>query len=534
MPVVDVDRLKEQGRRFVEGFTPGQKAITLLGVVAVVIAGMTFMRWASTPNYAPLYTGLESSDAGAVSAELDAQGVDYKIESGGTIMVPKGDVYKTRINLSSKGIPNGGSEGYALLDKQGITTDQFTRNVNYQRALQGELARTIESIDTIEAASVKLTIPQQTVFVGAQEDKPTAAVVVKANGGGAIPSATVQAIAHLVASSMPNMSASEVTVVDSNGKVLNAPGIDAGGSTQVEQRQAYEAAVEKKISDMIAKTIGPNHAAVTVSAELDMSKRKETNTTHTNPVATGTLPEEERIKSTDFTGNGAGATNGRLGVGNDPNGTGNAAGGTGTQTLSEIDETRKNAIDTSVVTAETPPGEVQRLSVSVLLDSGVVADPAEVSSKWVPAITNAAGIDPTRDGNQALQVQTVAFNEEAKAAATAELAPSGANPLFDLIKHVLTILMVGLILFFAWKAIKKAEANRVPLRVPLDLRELESPAAALQPAAVGAGGGAAAIPERRSLEPPPSTLEGEITELIERQPEEVAQTLRSWLADRRS
>src|SRR5262245_13750903 len=109
MPVVDVDRLKTQGRRFVDGFTPGQKAMTILGVVAVVLASMTFMRWASTPNYVPLYTGLSSEDAGNVTAELDAQNIDYKIAGdGGTIMVSKQDVYKTRISLSSKGIPASG------------------------------------------------------------------------------------------------------------------------------------------------------------------------------------------------------------------------------------------------------------------------------------------------------------------------------------------------------------------------------------------------------------------------------------------
>src|SRR5215470_2344883 len=98
MPVVDVDRLKEQGRRFADGFTPGQKAMTILGVVAVVLAGMAFMHWASSPNYVPLYTGLSSQDAGAVTQALDSQGVKYKLTGGGgTILVAQPDVYKTRV-----------------------------------------------------------------------------------------------------------------------------------------------------------------------------------------------------------------------------------------------------------------------------------------------------------------------------------------------------------------------------------------------------------------------------------------------------
>src|SRR3954454_5182823 len=193
MPVVDVDRIKEQGRRFVDGFTPGQKAMTILGVVAVVLGGMTFMKWAAAPDYAPLYSGLTGEDAGAVTQQLDSMGVKYKLSgAGNTILVSKQDVYKTRVTLSTKGLPSGGGDSYKLLDKQGITTDQFTRNIDYQRALQGELGRTIQSIEGVQAASVTLQIPQQTVFVGSDQDKATAAVLVKSSGK--VGDSTVQAI----------------------------------------------------------------------------------------------------------------------------------------------------------------------------------------------------------------------------------------------------------------------------------------------------------------------------------------------------
>ena len=106
MPIVDVDRLKEQGKRFVDGFTPGQKAMTILGVVAVVLAGMSFMKWASSTDYAPLYTGLSGPDAGTVTQKLDAAGVKYKLAGGGgTILVSKNDVYKERVALSAQGMP---------------------------------------------------------------------------------------------------------------------------------------------------------------------------------------------------------------------------------------------------------------------------------------------------------------------------------------------------------------------------------------------------------------------------------------------
>jgi flagellar M-ring protein FliF len=541
MAAIDLDRLKEHGKRFVDGFTPGQKAMTILGVVAVVFAGMTFMRWASTPDYAPLYTGLSSQDAGAVTQQLDSQGVKYKLTGGGgTIMVARADVYKTRVGLSTKGLPSGGGDSFALLDKQGITTDEFTRNVDYQRALQGELSKTIESIDGIQNANVTLTIPKDSVFVGATEDKPTAAVLVTASSTPS--SSTVQSIAHLVASSIPNMNPDEVTVADSTGKVLHAPGTDLSGSggAAMEAQQTFETAVQKKVENMIAGTIGPGHAAVTVSADLDMSKSHSQTTTYQRPgigatPGTTDVPSEVNNSSENLNQPANSGTGGVLGPGNNGGNTTTPAGA-GT-TYNKTTTQARNALDTTQITADSPPGAVKRMSVSVLLDSAVVPNPGDATAVWQPQIVNAAGIVPARDGGTAVKVSTIAFDQKAlkaaKAAATAP-APAG-NAMFDLIKHFLTLLMIGLVLLFAWRAIKRAEANRVPLRVPIDLRELEAGAgaAAALPSAVPTGAAVAAAAGGRSLEAPPPSIEAEITDLIESQPDDVAQTLRSWLADRR-
>jgi flagellar M-ring protein FliF len=538
MPVVDVDRLKQQGKRFVDGFTPGQKAMTILGVVAVVLAGMTFMKWAAKPDYAPLYTGLSSQDAGAVTAALDAQHVKYQITGGGgTIMVPRAVVDKTRIDLSAKDIPSGG-DSFALLDKQGITTDEFTRNIDYQRALQGELAKAIESIDSVSAATVTLTIPQQTVFVGASEDKATAAVLVKTNGAD-LSGDAVNAIVHLVASSIPNMNPDDVTVADANGTVLHAPGMNTqlGGTSQIAQTQNYDAALEKKIEDMVTRTLGPGHAAVTVAADLDMSNSTSKKTTFTEPVTGKTVPLSTNDSKEQLGGTAAVATNGALGA---PGNTTNpVAGGTtvpaSTPPTNYLKTTNTDnlAVNSDQTDSTIPPGTLRRLSVSVLLDSAVV-HPGDIATVWQPNILAAAGINPTRDGANALKVTTVAFDKTAQKAQQSQLAAaSTSNPLFDLIKHFLTLLMIAVVLFFAWKAIKRAESNRVPLRVPLDLLALDAPASsALEPAYAMAR--VASAPARPSLDAPGNTIETEISDLIERQPDEVAQTLRSWLADRRT
>ncbi len=226
---------------------------------------------------------------------------------------------------------------------------------------------------------------------------------------------------------------------------------------------------------------------------------------------------------------GAAATNGPLGVGA---GTGTTVGSSTTPTsYAKTSTQNQNAVNSTVTNSDIGPGTLKHLSVSVLLDSAVVK-PSDIASIWQPQILAAAGIQPQRDGTDALKVTTVAFDKTAQKAQQSQLsAASASNPLFDLIKQFLTLLMICVVLFFAWRAIKRAESNRVPLRVPIDLLELEAPAhlePAFAPARVAAG------PVRASIDPPASTIEGEITDLIERQPDEVAQTLRSWLADRRT
>jgi flagellar M-ring protein FliF len=192
-----------------------------------------------------------------------------------------------------------------------------------------------------------------------------------------------------------------------------------------------------------------------------------------------------------------------------------------------------NAVDTTVTNAATPPGTLKRLSVSVLLDRAVVA-PADVASVWQPSIAAAAGVDPKRDGNNALKVMTVAFSKSARKQAQAA-GTTTADRLVNVAEQLLIVLVLALVLFVAWQATKRARRNRIARREPLDLRELDTvrPAeAVLDRASVNAPSGEP--PVRTSLDASVAAIEVEIADLIERQPDEVAQTLRSWLADRRT
>ena len=188
MPRIDIDRVKNQTRTFFNGFTSGQKVMTGVLLLTLIVGGYLFMKWESKPSYTPLFSNLTTQDASAITDQLKAQNVDYQLSDGGqTVLVPQSQVYQLRLDMSKQGLPTGGNEGYTLLDKEGVTTSEFRQRVDYQRALEGELAKTIGAMDTISGASVHLVIPQQDVFVS-DAQKSSASVLIETKGGAALSS----------------------------------------------------------------------------------------------------------------------------------------------------------------------------------------------------------------------------------------------------------------------------------------------------------------------------------------------------------
>ena len=229
--------LLDKVRSLFSGFTGGQKAMTAIAVVAALVGAGLFVSWASKPTYAPLFSGLSSTDAAAVTAKLAEAKEPYQLADGGqTILVPQADVYQQRITLSGEGLPsgNGGGDGYSLLDKQSMTSSDFQQQVTYQRALEGELRKTIEAIDGVQTAVVHLAMPQEDVFTE-NASVPTASVLVQTSPTSPLKPAQVEAIVHLVSSSVPKLTADQVTVADSSGRVLNSGG---GSGVSAHERRA--------------------------------------------------------------------------------------------------------------------------------------------------------------------------------------------------------------------------------------------------------------------------------------------------------
>jgi flagellar M-ring protein FliF len=526
MAGLDLASIRTRAQSLFHGFTRGQKTMLGVAVAAALLGAVVFLRWASAPSYAPLYSGLPGDEAASVTAELDSMGIAYRLQGGDTILVPRDEVYQTRIDLSAKGLPSDGNPGYDLLDHQGITTSEFRQRVDYQRALEGELAKTIGSIEGIADVDVHLVLPKDDLF---SDDavRPTASVLLTTKGKQTPPSRQVQAIVHLVASSVEGLQASDVAVADQAGHILATPGEDglaaAAGDARSEQTGAFEQGLARSLQDLITPIAGAGRARVQVSADLDFDQRTTTKEDFSEPGTAAVA--SETTKDETYAGGGAGV-GGVLGTDTGATGTGGAANGTD---YSRTESQRTYAVDKVTEQVHSAPGAVERLSVAVLLDSKAKVDESAVED----LVAAAAGIDLDR-GDQ-IQVTRAAFDESALPAA-AEADDDGASPLdgvLPIARVVAVVLLVGVVLLLAQRSARRSAAIRYPLAIPIE-SGLADRRLVDDPAELGAAEAA-----ERALGPSPEdqrqmAVQSQIGDLIDRQPDEVAQVLRGWLAERRS
>ena len=518
-----------KGRSVLAGFTAGQKAVTGVAVLALVLGGFFFASWAGKPTYAPAFTNLAAEDASAITSKLTEDKQAYRLADGGTtVEVPQGDVYAVRISLSGAGLPAGNTGGYSLMDKQGLTSSDFQQHVTYQRALEGELQKTIEAIDGVQAAIVHLVIPAQDVFTD-DARKPTASVLVKALPSKPMKASQVQAIVHLVSSSVEGLSPEDVTVADADGRVLNAAGADGTALDDVHSTQvkAYEDATADAVQTLLTQAVGPGHAVVRVDADLSYDQ-KSTKTERF--VAEKNVPPLTS-STTSETYKGAGTPVGGV-LGPDNQAVPTGANGSQTDYI-KTSEQKQNAVGKVTEETKSAPGQVRRQSVAVLLDAKTAAklNPSEVE-KLVAA---AAGIVPAR--GDTVQVSTMSFDtsaaDEAKKALEAEAAAKHKGDLMSLAKTGFIVVVVLSVLIGLARRGRKE--SRTQLELPAgsvgqitveDLREL----AALSQHELESKSQLALDPAESEL----VSIRSDIGQLIEEQPDEVARLLRGWLADRRS
>jgi flagellar M-ring protein FliF len=390
----------------------------MAGVAAVLTAFFLYIAGAITePPKSILFSGLESRDAAAVTGKLDGMAVKYDVKDGGTILVPADQVTKLRMALAQDNLPAAGV-GYEIFDKSdAFGTTAFVQNINHQRALEGELSRSMQTIEGIQAARVHLVVPEQQIFAR-NEQQPSASVVLRT--AGRLDRGQVQAVQHLVAAAVAGMSADRVAIVDDRGNLL-AGGDDKAGPnalarSQDEDTTNYENSLRQRIEAIVSSVVGAGHVQVQVAADINYN--------HTQTTEEKFDPDSKVVRSTQTVEQNASNTAGgatAVSVANALPGGAGAGGGDNTKdTSGRTEETTNYEISKKVVTSTVDGGDIKKVSVAVVVDgSGDTAAAykprsADEMSKITALVKSAMGFDGAR-GDQ-VQVTNMAFARMEQAA----------------------------------------------------------------------------------------------------------------------
>lgn len=489
--------------------------LLLGGVFVAVVAAIIFIsRLGGSTSMGILYSGLEPETAAGVVDELESRGIPYELSDNGRVVwVPRQQVASARLDMSAVGLPDS-ADGWSILDDQGITSSEFDQRVGYQRAMEGELARTIAVIDGVSGANVHLVIPEQDLFVG-DEIQASASVLLQ-TGGTQIAATQVQAIVNLVASSVEGLTTDQVTVTDDAGRML--AGGDADGlagmesDNQVRMRESFEGDLARELEQLLVAVVGPGRAVVNVSADLDFDTviRTEESFAESTDAEGRTLPLSETTRVEEY-GDGAAVDAGVVEIEDQildgPEDEG-AAGAS--YRLDERDVIY--ALDKVVTSTETAPGAIRSLSVAVVIDEETVAPEriAEIESM----VTAAVGADAAR--GDVVSVNLLPFDVSAEEQAEAEAAAAGAmgqpGGVLDLVRTAGAIVVGLVVLIMGLLMLRRASRRQVIDSIDLD----DLPAAELGPGTTA---------------PDLEGTEDDLLELVANQPEDIAAVLRQWLSE---
>ena len=517
----------------------GPTRLAVLGLAAVALLGV--FGWAiarvAEPEPALLYTGLAIDDSAAITRRLEALGVPYELEQdGGTILVPADRALRLRLTLAEEGLPRGGSVGYEIFDNGDVFgTSSFVADINLKRALEGELARTIGAIAGVRGARVHLVLPKRELF-RRQQIEPTASITLQMAGGRQLVSRQVQGIRHLVAAAVPDLEPERVTVVDERGDLLARAGDDTENgvlpSRAEEYRDAYETRLERRIEELLERSLGPGRVRAEVTAEIDFDQVSTTQETYDpeGQVVRSTQTVEEESELAERDQNDAVTVAGNLPT-EDPAG---GAARTNNENTTRAEETINYEISRTVTNHTRAGGRVRRLSVAVLVDGTSAPDgsgevvysprPAQEIAQIATLVRSAIGFDADR--GDVVEVINMPFSEP---------PPIETGPAwFDITKHdvfrLSEILALGLVTLLLITMVFRPA-----------LKQLQAP----EPALAGPGALAQLDPpqEPAALEPPEheridldhvdglvrADLVRKVGQAIDAHPDEVAGIIRTWL-----
>lgn len=462
-------------------FSP-QQVLSLLVVVAAMIAIVSgAWMWGQTPDYRVLYSNLSDRDGGAIIEALQQQNIPYKFaEGGGALLVPSAQVHEVRLRLASQGLPKGGTVGFELMENQKFGTSQFLEQINYQRSLEGELSRSMQTLASVESARVHLAIPKPSVFVKEQQ-KPSASVVLTLHPGRVLDPGQVNAIVHLVSSSIPNMPANSVSVLDQTGTLLSASrdgsAADGMDATQLKYVRQVEQDYIKRIEDIVAPLTGAANVRAQVTADIDFSFAEQTAETY----KPNQPPNQAAIRSTQTmeSGNGVSSPGGVPGaLSNQPPAPAAApiVAATGTPATAAAgissnmhkEATTNYEVDRTIRHTKLPVGSIRRLSVAIVMNDRSVTDKsgkttsrpftASEQAQISTLVKSAMGFDAKR--GDTLNLLNSSFNNAASET-TVDTTPLWKQPeTIALAKDGLKYLLIaGVLLFLVFGILRPAFKN---------------------------------------------------------------------------
>lgn len=494
------------------------KGQLMLVVSALLVVGTLFFlfQYASKPSYVTVAAGIEPADATKAASALDSAGVTYRIESGGTqISVLDGEQDRARTALAGAGLAGSSHVGFELFDKGSLGATDFQQKVDYQRALEGEIARTIEQIDGVGTAQVQLVLPEESLFL---DDAPKASAAVLLSGGSGLDLSAIRGIAHLVASSVKGLNSENVTITDDSGSLVwpQGSGSGDGATMKLAAEQQYAANLTAQINAMLLQTLGPNKAIARVHADLSVDQQTVDQVKYAKKgTPLTTTSESEKLKSTGSTNGGPAGT-----TANVPTYAGGVTGG-GTSNYTNKKSSTDFGVDKTVTRTVIAPGKVNRLDVALVVDKDVPADQVKALED---AVRGVAGVLPARGDTFAVSAIDFAKVAEPKA------APSGpaavlSNP-FALLKPIGIGLAAIVFLFLMRKSLKRREGDPIAPE-PTWLREIERaiPIGELGPGRLELEARRDPEQERRDQ------MKAQLEEMVRRQPDVVASQVSSWVRD---
>ncbi len=501
-------------RQYITKLTPKGWAMLGGSVAAAIVFLMLVMNFASAKSYSTLETGLDPAQTGKITSALDAKGIGYQIQNGGTALaVNSSQVSQARIALATAGLLGIGSQqpGFELLNSSQLGASNFQQQVTYQRALEGQLDQTIEQIQGIDSATVNLVLPDQQAQLFGDSSQTSSASVLLSDSGNLDPS-SVKGIAELVASSVQGLSDQKVTITDSSGQLLwpsSAAGADGGATSKQGAENQYDAQMAAAATGLLAQTLGPGKAQVVVNADVNANQA----TSDTLSYGNKGVPLTQQTQTETLKGGGgtAGGTTGTIPAYA-------ATAGSSNSNYNNKTSSTTFGVNKTVTHSVIAPGGVNSQTVSVLVDKSV---PASALPAIRAAVAGAVGLNAKR--GDSLSISQIAF---AKPTSTSTASPASPTKMLGYAKYAVVAIGALLFLFFMRRNLKRREGE-VFGGQPTWLRELETP----RPLAALASGADEEPTEVKRLRSPVNVPKRQVEELVERDPDRVAQQVRAWMQE---